>query len=57
MAARRISIDLGTRTISALNDVHDSGAGPGVLLLGNGDGFDACLAARTRLFEIGRAHV
>ncbi|MEK9646638.1 MAG: dienelactone hydrolase family protein [Alphaproteobacteria bacterium] len=50
MAARRISIDLGTRTISALNDVHDSGAGPGVLLLGNGDGFDACLAARTRLF-------
>ena len=47
-ASRRITI--GGRTIEAYFSVHHSGAGPGLLFLGDGNGLDEGLKARAGLF-------
>ena len=45
-----LSLNLGTRSVEAIHRAHDSGAGPGVLLLGDSDGPDEALHARAALF-------
>ena len=47
-ALRRVTI--GERTIEAYLSVHHSGAGPGLLVLGDGNGLDEGLKARAGLF-------
>ncbi len=46
----KISISAGGVNTAAFQTVHDSGSGPGLLLIGDTDGVDASLCARAELF-------